>query len=71
MISQQITSDGNLPGPRSETHFSPVSTCASFWTWLYYEWCFINSRFKREVGVRILGVEFVSFYAVPYGELRF
>ena len=47
------------------------SQTQNFWFWVHYSWNFCNSNFEREIGERWFGFEFVSYYAIPMGELRF
>ena len=44
--------------------FSKPSEAHTFWSWIYYQWSFVNIDKKREIGARFLGVEETRLYEI-------
>ena len=37
------------------------SKCTNFFTWMFFEWNFTNSKGQREIGWRLFGFEFLKY----------
>lgn len=35
--------------------YDKINDCINIWSWIYYEWSFINKYRKRESGFRLFG----------------